>query len=144
MEAKYLVQVSDPHQHIVKVKLSLTRKLDQTKADFYMPSWSPGSYLMREYARNVRKVKVLSLSGSPLYFEKKSKNEWLIDWAFSGLENNEAEFSIEYEIYCHELTVRTSHVDTSHAFLHGPSYLMSLVGSESEKVQIEFCFQYSR
>jgi predicted metalloprotease with PDZ domain len=46
---------------------------------------------------------------------------------------------MSYEIYLHELTVRTSHVDDTHAYLHGPSYLMSVLGGELSP-QIEFRF----
>lgn len=139
MQAKYFVEITDPHKHYVHVRLELERQ-DNDKIRFFMPSWSPGSYLMREYARHVRKLKVQAKSGRALYFEKKEKGIWEIDFNHESLGTDESEFSISYEVYCHELTVRTSHIDISHAFLHGPSYLMGSNDIGLGAPQIEFKF----
>lgn len=139
MNVRYLVQITDPETHIVKVRLSGKRDgLD--KLSFFLPSWSPGSYLMREYARNVRKIMATSERGEPLYLIQREKGVW--DLEFDTLETKKEPigFELEYEIYCHELSVRTSHVDYSHAFLHGPSYLMGIKGEALPNCEIEFEF----
>ncbi len=56
-----------------------------------------------------------------------------------NLKQEVKEFTIEYSVYCHELTVRTSHVDESHAFLHGPTYLMG-IKDRGIKPTIEYRF----
>lgn len=143
MEAKYLVEITDPQHHIVKVTLTYGRDPSDLTTDFFMPSWSPGSYLMREYSRNMRKLKVETENGRALFFSKKAKGLWSIDWNHHDFKSDEMIFSITYEVYCHELTVRTSHIDHSHAFLHGPSYLLGIVGDELSGVKIEFVFPNS-
>ncbi|MFZ4713527.1 MAG: M61 family metallopeptidase [Bacteriovoracaceae bacterium] len=128
MKVQYLVEVMDPSTHIVKVSMSvpLTTK---GPLSVFLPSWSPGSYLMREYSRHVRSFRALAQNGEVLFFEQKKKGLWEIDQTRSQLKQpNVTEISIHYEVYCHELTVRTSHVDNSHAFLHGPTYLMGVAG----------------
>ncbi len=140
MKVQYLVQIENPHQNLVKVTLRFKRKAGQSKMRFFLPSWSPGSYLMREYARHIRWIKVEQDNGEALYFEQVTKGEWEVDWNQSLLKAESDGLSVTYEIYCKELTVRTSHVDSTHAFLHGPSYLMGIKGETLKDPTIEFRF----
>ena len=138
MKAHYLVEITNPETHIVTVKLSIP-KPDVEKISFFLPSWSPGSYLMREYSRHMQNIKVLSQNGEFIRFSNTAKGTWEINLKESELNSTCESLSIEYEVYCHELTVRTSHIDESHAFLHGPSYLIGLLDYEIE-AEIEFRF----
>lgn len=140
MKVQYLVQIENPHQNLVRVTLRFKRHQNQTRLSFFLPSWSPGSYLMREYSRHIRWIKVEQDNGEALYFEQLAKGEWEIDWNQSLLKHESDGVSITYEIYCKELTVRTSHVDSTHAFLHGPSYLMGIKGEVLKDPTIEFRF----
>jgi predicted metalloprotease with PDZ domain len=125
MEVKYLVEVMEPRTHMVNVKMTMRVPNSETLSIF-MPSWSPGSYLMREYGKNVRKFKALNSKGEYLHFSQQAKGVWEIDFSKSDTTDSSGDFTVDYEVYCHELTVRTSHIDETHAFLHGPSYLMGL------------------
>lgn len=138
MKVHYLVEITNPLTHIVRVKLTAKRD-KREKLTFFLPSWSPGSYLMREYSRHIRTLKVLSDNGEYIDFSQTTKSCYEVDFKNSKLNKECKEFTLEYEIYCHELTVRTSHVDESHAFLHGPSYLMG-IKDESLEPTIEFRF----
>jgi predicted metalloprotease with PDZ domain len=140
MKIKYLVEISNPANNMVKVTLNATRPSHLKKIQFFLPKWSPGSYLLREYGKNVRYVKVLNAGGEYLHFEQKANSLWEIDWENSDVKTQSEAFSIQYEVYCHELTVRTSHIDESHAFLHGPSYLMGILNHKIENPEIEFKF----
>ncbi len=138
MKCHYFVEIMEPQTHIVKVKMTMMRN-QREEMEIYLPSWSPGSYLMREYSKNIRTLRVSSQNGEYLNFDQVEKGTWKIDFKNSELKKDCNEFNVEYEVYCHELTVRTSHVDESHAFLHGPSYLLGVVGEELEPT-IEFKF----
>ncbi len=139
MKVSYLVEITDPHLHLVKVSLTAEKTTSQDQVELFLPSWSPGSYLMREYSRHIRWVRATQSNGEILWVEPKAKGTWLIDWTKSELKKSTSTFTMSYEIYLHELTVRTSHVDDTHAFLHGPSYLMAIIGGE-QNPQIEFRF----
>ena len=140
MKVHYIVQIDRPEQHHVKVTLKFSKIPGQKKLQVFLPSWSPGSYLMREYARHVRWFEASQSNGEVLFYEQKAKGIWEIDFGRSQLKTELNEMQVSYEIYCKELTVRTSHVDASHAFLHGPSYLMGLVGESLKNPTIEFRF----
>jgi predicted metalloprotease with PDZ domain len=140
VKVSYLVEIVDPHLHLVKVTLTGKRNAATQELDVFLPSWSPGSYLMREYSRHVRWVKAEQENGEVLWHEQTAKGTWRIDWKRSQLNKHLEGFSFTYLIYLHELTVRTSHVDTTHAYLHGPSYLVGIHGVELQNPTIEFRF----
>ena len=139
MKLEYLVKIESPHNHLVQIRIKSNRT-NQNKVSFFLPSWSPGSYLMREYARHVRTFEAKQMNGESLFCQKVKKGIWEIDWEKSELNSPSEDFEIIYEVYCRELTVRTSIVDESHAFLHGPSYLMGILNEEMLDPEIEFRF----
>ncbi len=140
MKAHYIVDIETPEQNLVKVTLKLTRPEKADKLSVFLPSWSPGSYLMREYARHIRWIECQQENGEVLFHTQKAKGQWEIDWKASQLKKPSQNFQVSYVIYLNELTVRTSHVNISHAFLHGASYLMGVVGEKLPKPTIEYRF----
>lgn len=140
MKAHYIVDIQNPENNLVKVTLKLERKASQSKLKVFLPSWSPGSYLMREYARHIRWITVSQDNGEVLFHTQKAKGIWEIEWDKSELKKPGTSFEVTYLIYLNELTVRTSHVNISHAFLHGPSYLMGVLDEEIQNPTIEFRF----
>ena len=75
--------------------------------DLFMPVWTPGSYLVREYARNVEDVK------GPGAVVKTTKNRWRVDTGGA------ATVHVSYRVYCHEMSVRSNWVEESFALLNG-------------------------
>jgi predicted metalloprotease with PDZ domain len=140
MKAHYLVQIDNPEQNIVKVTLKLTRPKNINKMTIFLPSWSPGSDLMREYGRNVRWIQFSQENGEVLSHTQTAKGQWVVNWDQSELKKEMDNFECTYQIYLNELTVRTSQVNAAHAFLHGPSYLMGVKGEALENPTIEFRF----
>lgn len=140
MKAHYLVQIDKPEHNHVKVTLKLTKPRDKNTLQVFLPSWSPGSYLLREYSRHIRWFSASQENGEVLFHSQIAKGTWEIDWSKSELKKPSEKFEVTYEIYGKELTVRTSHVDASHAFLQGPSYLMGVVGEALPDPTIEFRF----
>jgi predicted metalloprotease with PDZ domain len=76
-----------------------------------MPVWTPGSYLIREFSKNVEGFKAFDSNGKEIPFEKINKNTWRINLA------NSDKIKVNYRVYSFEISVRTSFVDESHAFL---------------------------
>ena len=139
MKIRYLVEINKPEHHHVKVTLKVENIVGD-RSKFFLPSWSPGSYLMREYARHIRWFQATQANGEVLFHTQLAKGIWEVDWSKSDVKIKQNSLHIHYEIYCKDLTVRTSHVDASHAFLHGPSYLMGVLDEKIENPEIEFRF----
>jgi len=147
MKVDYLISIENPKSHYVKVKMSFDRingiagQSGNRLIQVFLPSWSPGSYLMREYARHLRNFKVVSESGARLFYSQIDKGAFEIDQdkVIEGKATAQ-KIEVSYEVYCHELTVRTAHVDVSHAFLHLPALLMGIEGVKIQHPQVEVRF----
>jgi len=113
---RYAVRIEAPGKHIAEVTLRFAPTGDTT--DITMPSWCPGSYLIRDYARFVRDLVVSGDDGAHRRATKVDKATWRIDT------EGTRELTVRYALYGHDLTVRTNHIDTTHAFLHGPATFM--------------------
>ncbi len=127
MDILYKLSTPEPQTHMANVRLIARKEKDQF-IDVFMPSWSPGSYFMREYARNVKFLQALDKNGNRLVLKKVDKGTWRI--FFNDKMDVGDEFEIKYETYCHDLTVRTSHIDMSHAFIHGPSVFLGVLNKD--------------
>ena len=140
MKLLYRLIIEEPGHHYVKVVISGKKRKKETGLSFFMPSWTPGSYLMREYARHVRRFQACTPRGEALWFFQPGKGVWTLDWERSQLKNGGDAFQVSYEVYCHEFGVRNAHVDADHAFVHGPSVFMGLVGEMSEDIELKVEF----
>jgi len=137
MAVRYLIKIEQPETHYVKVSMKGTAP-SGAYFDVCLPSWSPGSYLMREYGRHIRGFRALDQSGAYLKFEQMEKGTYRI-WPETSAPKNR-EYEIQYDVYCHEVSVRNSYVDTTHAFLHLPTLLMTTVGTDNISPQLELSF----
>lgn len=140
MQLHYKLIIDMPSTHQVRVIISGKKEKNEKKLDFFLPRWSPGSYLIREYSRHISKLKAESSHGESLYLKQTDTSVFEMSWEKSELKNNSDEFTLSYLVYCHELTVRTSHVDDSHAFLHLPTLLMGILNKEVPHPTIELIF----
>ena len=113
-QVRYEVSIESPEHHAVSVTCTIAGASAGSSVVLRMAAWSPGSYLIRDYARFVRDVRVSTAEGT-LAIRKIDKQSWCIDSAPAG------EFTVHYTVYGYDLTVRTNHIDDTHAFLHGPA-----------------------
>ncbi|MBC7921845.1 MAG: peptidase M61, partial [Ferruginibacter sp.] len=107
-----------PHTHYFGVEMRLSDLDKREYLDVKMPVWTPGSYLIREYAKNVEGFVARDGGGNPLASEKINKNTWRVRT------RSVAEVRVAYQVYAYELTVRTSFLDASHGYLNGASVFM--------------------
>ena len=140
MKVHYIVTIDNPEQNVVKVTLKVQKPKDRKKLVLFLPSWSPGSYLMREYARHLRWIQIQQSNGEVLFHRQIAKGQWEVDFENSKVNSPSDTFEVTYLMYQNELTVRTSHINASHAFLHGPTYLMGIKGENLPNPTIEFRF----
>jgi len=104
--------MSKPQNHYFEVEMEL-QNFKQTELTIKLPVWAPGSYLVREFSKNVNMVKAFDEAGKELTVAKTSKNAWKIS------KGKAKKVSVKYEVYAFELSVRTSFLDLSHGFVSG-------------------------
>lgn len=125
---RYRLAMPEPHTHLLEVEVRVPA--GRAPLELVMPSWTPGSYLMREFPRNVQDFAAETERGEPLAWRKLDKNRWRIDAAPTDL------VVARYRVYANELTVRTSHLDASHAHVNGASVFMYAEGREREPLEL--------
>ncbi len=113
-EIHFEVTFSEVQAHYIEVEMSITN-LSQPYVDLKMPVWSPGSYLIREYAKNVERFRSLDKTGNTINYQKISKNTWRIPT--ESLDQIE----VVYAVYGFEPSVRTNFFDSDHAFIVPPA-----------------------
>ena len=119
----YTIEIIKPETHYAKVKISTKAQDDQLH--FVMPSWTPGSYLMREFAKSVDRVKA-KINDIEIPVTKTDKGTWQV----TGVKGKKVDF--EYDVYAFELSVRTSFIDEDQAFLHNTSIFMLVEEQKNE------------
>ena len=75
---RYTVRFPAPASHYVSVEARLPVQ-GQSAVEVFIPVWTPGSYLVREFARNVEAIQVTDGNGRTLPFANSRKNRWRVD-----------------------------------------------------------------
>ena len=117
-DINYTVSMSKPWTHLLEVEMRFNWANMPEKAEIKMPVWTPGSYLIREYARHVQDFAVKNPSGNALDWQKINKNTWQITT------QGAKEIVVSYRVYANELTVRTNELNADHAFFNNAALLM--------------------
>ncbi len=124
-EIAYTVSMPKPHTHLLEVEIGVKHASGESAAKeetLVLPVWTPGSYLIREFERHVQDFAASDAAGQALVWEKTDKDSWRI------ATNGAHEWKVSYRVYCNELSVRTSEVNSDHAFWNNATLLMYLDG----------------
>jgi len=124
----YTIAMPQPHTHLYDVGIDVAG-LSGDSSDFVLPSWTPGSYLIRDYARHVQEF-AAEADSTALIWRKTAKDTWQV-------ETNGAErIQVRYRVYANELTVRTSHLDGSHGYFNGANVFMFIPEHTTEPLAL--------
>ncbi len=130
LKVDYNLSFEESQGHYVDVEMTISKN-SKEELDVKMPVWAPGSYLVREFARNVEGFSARTENNTLLNFSKTNKNTWTIKT------NKASTIIVKYRVYAFELTVRTSFVDDSHAYLNGTSIFMYVDGFKNASSEIK-------
>lgn len=119
-DISYNLKMEKPQNHYFQVEMELNG-FQKSELLVKMPIWSPGSYLAREFAKNVNLVKAVDSKGNKVEVKKINKNTWKVM-------SDKKDIKISYEVYAFELTVRTSFLDLTHGFVSNSGVFMYVDG----------------
>lgn len=131
LSLQYTLAFPQPHTHLYEVTFEVGN-VSTPEVDLQMPTWTPGSYLQREFARNVQNFAATDAAGNALKWEKMDKATWRVTT------NGARAIKVNYRVYANELSVRTSHLDASHAYLNGASVFMYVKGATDQPLKLKF------
>lgn len=120
----YTIAMPHPHSHLFHVTITIG-DIAADRIDLSLPGWTPGSYMIREYARHVQEFAARA-GDQALAWRKTSKDSWQVETGGAG------QVVVSYRVYAFELTVRTSHLDGSHGYFNGASVFMLIHGGTAE------------
>src|SRR5579884_4289785 len=136
MLLQYTISMENPQTHYFEVKLDIagfkSRLTGQDRLKLIMPVWTPGSYLVREFSRNILDLKaVRSDTSASLPTYKVNKNTWIVETKGSD------QVRVSYRVYAFELTVDTSYLDSVHGIINGASVFPYVDGLEKEEALLD-------
>jgi predicted metalloprotease with PDZ domain len=118
----YRITPSNPNAHLFEVRCTLDDP-DPAGQRFRLPAWIPGSYLIREFARQFIDVRA-EADGVAVNIRKEAKDVWCADPAHGSL-------TVIAHVYAFDLSVRTAYVDTTRAYFNGPAVFLCPEGREA-------------
>ncbi len=123
------VSMPDPDGHLFQVEVTVEDPGDELIVA--MPVWTPGSYLVREFARHVEGLAARDPAGAPLATERLDKHRFRVASRGAG------RVVVTYRVFAHELSVRTCHLDGSHGYFNGAALLVYVEGRRHEPHLLE-------
>ncbi len=121
--ASYRVEIADLHAHLFRVTLTIAKPAAVQRLS--LPVWIPGSYLIREFSKNLQRLRAHQNIGS-LAVEQLDKCTWEVA---SGTTKP---LVVTYEVYALDNSVRSAWLDTNRGFFNGTSLFLRVHGQESE------------
>jgi len=116
---RYTLRFPEPRTHYVEVT-AVVPTGGQPAVELMMAVWTPGSYMVREYSRNVEAFSAARPDGRVVPVEKTNKNRWRI--ATGGART----VTVKYRLYAREMSVRTNWVEANFAMINGAPTFVTL------------------
>ena len=119
----YRVEIDDLHAHLFRVTLTLRRPAAGQR--FSLPTWAPGSYLVRDFVRHLSGLEARQ-GGQPCAIESIDKSRWQV--ACHG----ERPLVVTLSVYAFDPSVRGAFLDGERGFFNGSSLFLRAEGFEMQ------------
>ena len=123
---RYRVSLASLNRHHFEVSCRVANPSPEQR--FTLPSWTPGSYLLREYARHVVAIRATS-DGAAVEIDKVAKSTW-------SCRDAGAELTVTAEVYALDRSVRGAYLDSKRGYFNGACLFLEPEGRESEPVEL--------
>jgi predicted metalloprotease with PDZ domain len=124
----YTIVPIDLAGHLFNVTVTVAEP-DPAGQVFALPAWIPGSYMIREFARNIVRIRA-EAAGQAVCLAKLDKHSWQAAPVAGPL-------TVHYEVYAWDLSVRAAHLDQTHGFFNGTSVFLRVAGQEARRHQVD-------
>ena len=134
MRIHYSVRMDEPETHYFRVAMRVSGLAEAApggRVTLAMPVWTPGSYLVREFARNVLELDASDASGGPLEAEKDDKDSWVVSTGGADA------IEVRYRVYAFRHDTNQSYLDGDHAVINGASVFLYLQGHQDQPLTLE-------
>jgi predicted metalloprotease with PDZ domain len=125
---QYQISPDNLNSHLFSVTLSFDSQANQDYT-LSLPAWLPGSYMIRDFAKNIIQLNAHNNAGETLKVEKSDKQTW----QFIATDDK---VTVEYQVFAFDLSVRTAYLDSQRGFFNGSSTFLAVNGRESEACEL--------
>jgi len=113
---RHTVSFPDDKEQLLLVRSEFP--VSEQVTELIMPNWTPGSYLIRDYAANVERITANTADGEALSLKKVSKDRWQVNTGQA------ASIIVDYEIFTPDLKVSTSWASRDFSLINGASVFL--------------------
>ncbi|GAB3626763.1 peptidase M61 [Pandoraea terrae] len=125
---RYAIVPKSPAAHLFDVTVTISSPAPEGQR-LSLPAWIPGSYMVREFARNIVTIGA-TCRGRKVALTKLDKHSWQAAPCRGTL-------IVTYEVYAWDLSVRAAHLDDTHGFFNGTSVFLKVHGQEAAPVEVD-------
>lgn len=126
---RYQVSIKSVIGHILTVRLDIDDPQPMGQI-LSLPAWIPGSYMIRDFAKNITDFNALDATGTIIAYHKMDKQTW-------QLAPHLGKISVEYNVYAFDLSVRSAYLDDEFAFFNGTSLFLAVQGQTDSACTVE-------
>ena len=119
----------NPLAHEWHIRLTFRQEHD-LETEISLPNWVPGSYLIRDFSRNITTIRAFC-NGEYTHLTQVKKNRW-------HTAPQSGKWEIYYTVYAYDLSVRGSFLTAERGFFDGACLFLQVNGQENSAHQIEF------
>lgn len=127
-EILYCIKPIDPSAHLFAVELHIAKPNPKGQV-LSLPTWIPGSYLVRDFSRHIQQLKATD-GKKELFLEKLDNHSW-------RLSPSKKSITVSYLVYAWDLSVRAAHLDETHGFFNGTSVFLQVHGQEEKPCYLD-------
>jgi predicted metalloprotease with PDZ domain len=124
----YYVNVSCISGHIFDVNLRIENP-DVNGQILTLPAWIPGSYMIRDFAKNIITISAKDDAGQEISIQKSDKQTWEVQAVSTSL-------NIKYQVYAFDLSVRGAYINDEMAFFNGTNMFLAVVGQTDQPCKL--------
>lgn len=124
----YSLQVLSRSQHLFGINLSIPA-IAQASLTLSLPAWIPGSYMIRDFAKNIVSFDITDNEGNSLPWKKVDKQTWCIETQGKAC-------TVAYQVYAFDLSVRSAYLNDEYGFINGTSAFLGVKGYETRPCEV--------
>ncbi|MDH5408180.1 MAG: peptidase M61, partial [Gammaproteobacteria bacterium] len=128
VEVHYSITPSNPNAHLFAITCTIDNPHREGEI-LSMPAWIPGSYMIRDFAKNIVQISAATEDGE-LKLNKLDKQTW-------QCEATNKTITVKYEVYAWDLSVRTAHLDSTHGFFNSSSVFLAVKSKQHQSCTVE-------
>lgn len=130
-EIEYRIESADTDRREFHIAIHFTPRKENYPITLRMPAWTPGSYLLREYAGSISDIEAYQ-GETPLNVIKSDKATFVL----ANTSGDRTPVTIRYALTAVDPSVRKTWISTDRAFISGAAAFLQISGEENTPCRI--------